>query len=160
MNSMTLNADAILTSIVYILAGYLLKYLWDSTIRYKEKKDEKAKSFDKKQLEETIKTTMKEELEPIKSQYKEIVARLENDEGQVRLMFNQDMEFYRQTLMHKCKYWLTKGYITKEGFEEIAGIHRIYKAFGGNSDGDLIYDNTMKLDIKTDAEIEKMGDTK
>ena len=103
MNPITLNADAILTSIVCILAGYLLKYLWDLTIRYKENKDTKAKSFDKEQLEETIKTAVKEELEPVKAQYAEVAARLNNDESQIRLMLNQDMEFYRQILISECK---------------------------------------------------------
>lgn len=155
MNPITLNADAILTGIVCVLAGYLLKYLWDSAIRYKENKDIKAESFDKKQLEETIKAAVKEELEPIKAQYVEVAARLNNNESQIRLMLNQDMEFYRQTLISECKQWLVKGYITKDGFERLAGLHRIYKAFGGNSDGDMIYDKTIKLDIKTDKEIEQ-----
>lgn len=103
MNPITLNADAILTGIVCVLAGYLLKYLWDSAIRYKENKDTKAESFDKKQLEETIKAAVKEELEPIKAQYVEVAARLNNNESQIRLMLNQDMEFYRQTLISECK---------------------------------------------------------
>lgn len=160
MNPITLNADAILTSIICVLAGYLLKYLWDLAIRYKENEDTKAELFDKKQLEETIKAAVKEELEPVKAQYAEVTARLNNDESQVRLMLNQDMEFYRQTLISECKQWLVKGYITKDGFERIAGLHRIYKAFGGNSDGDMIYDKTIKLDIKIDKELEqeKEGD--
>ena len=160
MNPITLNADAILTGIVCVLAGYLLKYLWDLAIRYKENKDTKAESFDKEQLEKTIKAAVKEELEPIKAQYVEDAARLNNDESQIRLMLNQDMEFYRQILVSECQQWLVRGYITKDGFEKIAGLHRIYKAFGGNSDGDMIYDKTIKLDIKTDKELEqeKEGD--
>lgn len=77
-------------------------------IRTKEKKDQKAESFDKVELENLIRSIMKEQTDILRSERQNFILRLEKVENDVKLMSDEDIQFYRSELVKHCKRYIAR----------------------------------------------------
>ncbi len=60
---------------------------------------------------------------------------------------------WRYRIRQLCHIYIARGYMSYEEYAQLQEMFNIYTAIGGNGQTKELYEKTMDLDIKTDAEI-------
>ena len=176
----TISADAILTYVLVAFGGFLVKYIWDRLVKEHTNQEDKAKAYDKKELQAMIEKIAKEscdqhsyeltnKIEQAKAEskatydywqkmYWDAVHRLEDAQKDFKRLEEQDMIFYKYLLIDTCKDYIAYGGMTQYQFDRLAEWYKIYKTLGGNGQGDLYYKKAVELPIISKDEFDVVSD--
>ena len=141
-------------------------------VNEKKKEQEKAKKYDRQELQETVEKIVKDmclefkggleesindfktkantEFERYSKMYWEAVEDLHNVEKDFHHLRQQDLAFYKYQLINSCKKYISQGYITQYQFDRLSELHKIYHDLGGNSQGDLYFQRATTLPLAPD----------
>ena len=166
---MTITADAILTYILVAAGGFLVKVFLDWIKSAADDKADKAKKFEEQTLKNEIEKIVKETNEAFKKELLDDISRIQAEEKtnydywqkmywdavnrltEVQKEFNllkeQDILFYKYLLIDTCKEYIDNGKMTQYQFDRLTEGYKIYKALGGNHQGDLYYKRAVALPI-------------
>ena len=166
---MTITADAMLTYVLVAFGGFLVKVFFDKLKSKTEDNMNKARKFEeqlwKNEIEQIVKESNKalkdELLDDIKrfqsesnstfdywqKMYWDAVNRLTDVQKEFILLKEQDVIFYKFLLIDTCKEYLERGQMTQYQFDRLTEWYKIYKALGGNNQGDLYYKRAVSLPI-------------
>lgn len=166
---MTITADAILTYILVAAGGFLVKVFLDWIKSTADDKADKAKRFEEQTLKNEIEKIVKESNENFKKELLDDISRIQAEEKtnydywqkmywdavnrltEVQKEFNllkeQDILFYKYLLIDTCKEYIDNGKMTQYQFDRLTEWYKIYKALGGNHQGDLYYKRAVALPI-------------
>ena len=164
-----ITADGVLYYILAFVGGALLKYLWDKLIKEQTNKEEKAKKYDEQEMKDIVTRIVRESCVQFKEEmlgsmnalknesktnydywqkmYWDAVGRLEEVKKDFVLLKEQDVVFYRHLLIDTCKDYISQGQMSQYQFDRLTEWYKIYKALGGNSQGDLYYKKAVALPI-------------
>lgn len=166
---MTITADAMLTYVLVAFGGFLVKVFFDKLKSKTEENMSKARKFEeqlwKNEIEQIVKESNKalkdELLDDIKKfqsesnstfdywqkMYWDAVNRLTDVQKDFVLLKEQDIIFYKYLLIDTCKEYLERGKMSQYQFDRLTEWYKIYKALGGNNQGDLYYKRAVALPI-------------
>ena len=166
---MTITADAMLTYVLVAFGGFLVKVFFDKLKSKTEENMNKARKFEeqlwKNEIEQIVKESNKalkdELLDDIKrfqtesnstfdywqKMYWDAVNRLTDVQKDFVLLKEQDIIFYKYLLIDTCKEYLERGKMSQYQFDRLTEWYKIYKALGGNNQGDLYYKRAVALPI-------------
>ena len=152
---MNVDANALLVAIIAAFGGFFLKYVWDSLVKRREEKENKAEKYDKEVLEDEIKEIIKASTESVKSElsasiesfkleakdtfayWKDMYWKAVDDLKEVEADFNnlkkQDLAFYKFQLINACKKYIAQGNISQYQFDRLSELHKIYNDLHGNA---------------------------
>jgi cell division protein FtsI/penicillin-binding protein 2 len=169
---MNVDANALLVAIIAAFGGFFLKYVWDSLIKRREEKENKAEKYDKEVLEDEIKEIIKQSGEALKKElntsienfrkeandtfayWKDMYWKAVNDLNEVEADFNnlkkQDLAFYKFQLINACKKYIAQGNISQYQFDRLSELHKIYNDLHGNAQGDLYFEKASRLPMVAD----------
>ena len=165
----TISADALLTYIIIGTAGFAFKALLDWGKTKTEQKMDNAKKYEEQTLKQEIKKIVKESNQSFKEEllddigkiqaeeketynywqkmYWDAVNRLTEIQKEFNLLKEQDVIFYKLLLIDTCKEYIDNGKMTQYQFDRLTEWYKIYKALGGNHQGDLYYKRAVALPI-------------
>ena len=166
---MTITADAILTYVLVAVGGFLVKVFLDWVKNTADDKADKAKRFEEQTLKNEIEKIVKESNETFRKEliadieklqveekktyeywqkmYWDAVDRLNAVQKEFNILKEQDVIFYKYMLIDTCKEYLSKGEMTQYQFDRLTEWYKIYKALGGNHQGELYYKRAVALSI-------------
>lgn len=115
--------------IVVAILGILYKKLYNSYKRDRE--------LEKKALVENM---QKERAQAIKEATQELNSRLCNVEQQNECLKSGILSIFRRLFEQDCRYLLSEDHtVTLDEYEELSKDHDVYKALGGNHNGDRLF---------------------
>lgn len=177
---MQINADNILTYVLVAFGGFFVKYVWDSLIKAKQEKLDKAQKYDQQALKKTVedimnnslvhfKSNLEESLNQFKGEskstfeywqkmYWEAVGHLEDVEKDFNKLRDQDLLFYKYQLINTCKKYISQGWMAQYQFDRLTELHKIYNNLGGNSQGDMYYEKAISLPIRNESRHKDIND--
>ena len=166
---MNISADEVLAYILVAVGGFLVKAFLDWIKSVGEEKNEKAKKFEEKNLREEIEKIVTESNKQLKKEliedlssfqtetkatydywqkmYWDAIGRLNDTQKEFEVLKEQDVLFHKYLLIDTCKEYLAVGEMTQYQFDILTEWYKMYKALGGNSQGDLYYKRAVTLPI-------------
>ena len=169
MEWQTQAAIGFLISVLSTIGGYILKTWLDWKRVEAESKLDKSKKYDEQELTKVIENIVKEWNEAFKKELLEDISKIQAEEKtnydywqkmywdavnrltdvskEFNLLKEQDIIFYKYLLIDTCKEYIDKGKMTQYQFDRLTEWYKIYKALGGNHQGDLYYKRAVSLPI-------------
>lgn len=169
MELQTQTVVGILIFVFSTIGGYCLRTWLDWKRVEAETKINKAKKYDEQELTKVIENIVKESNESFKKEFFEDIAKIRAEEKtnydywqkmywdavnrltevskEFNLLKEQDVIFYKYLLIDTCKEYIDNGKMTQYQFDRLTEWYKIYKALGGNSQGDLYYKRAVALPI-------------
>ncbi len=106
---------------------------------------------------------VQEEIEHLKDDITEILANIkqqgidiDNLQAQENRLEHETRCAWRYRIRSLCHSYLRRGWMSHSEYVQLQEMFNIYTAIGGNGQTKELYERTMRLDIKTDAEIAAM----
>ena len=102
----------------------------------------------KEQENERVQELIKEQIEPLVTELKDIRKYVKDFEKRETAQVNLIISFYKQNLISLCETYLKQGYITTEQYKYLSEFYKVYKDLGGNGQGRDYYNKATCLPIK------------
>ena len=101
-----------------------------------------------------------EEIEHLKDDITEILTTLKQQGIDLQNIREKEAHLEKETrcawryrIRQLCHVYIARGYMSYDEFSQLQEMSNIYAAIGGNGQTKELYERTMKVEIKTDAEI-------
>ena len=108
-----------------------------------------------------------EEIEHLKDDITEIIntlkdqgVDLQNIKAKEEHLEHETRCAWRYRIRTLCHAYIQRGWMSHTEFSQLQEMYNLYTAIGGNGQTKELYERTMRLDIKTEAEIINMLETK
>lgn len=147
--------NAAIYAILTALGGYLIRYIWDLSVKHMEHQSQKIQSYDEDAMLDKINEAITKANEPLKAELALLNNKLTVFQKDFINNKEQNLLFYKYQLINACKKYLAQGYLSQYQFDSLSELHKIYHNLHGNGQGDEYYNRAIALPIKTELHPEE-----
>lgn len=138
----------IITAILISVVSTLIVSGLTALVVYFGKQAKTYKTLLENQKSESLRNTIREELEPVIEEIHRLQTRIKKCEDKECADIDVILNSYKFRLIQLCQTYLRQGYLTQAQFDQISEFHRVYTGLGGNGQAQEYYDKVKLLPIQ------------
>ena len=136
-----------LLTIIASVASTLAVTALTSLLLYFKNQAKTYKDLLKQQKNDSIRNTVREELEPVIEELNRLQLRVENHELRESQDVNIILHSWKFRLIQLCATYVRQGYMTQSQYDQLSEFYKAYHDLGGNGQAQEYYERVKSLPI-------------